>query len=162
MPGPLPVVTHPRLPGSPGPLNCAPPAPAPCRVGRARDPGRHSNPGTPPRKACSAPPGEFPPLRAPFRIASARLRKSRPGGVAEWSNAPVLKTGVRESVPWVRIPPPPPLIFLKSLSRSGCRRIFPLFSRVMREGLFTTPGARRPKSVSQGRYSLDLMTAPFW
>ena len=30
------------------------------------------------------------------------------GGVAEWSNAPVLKTGVRESVPWVRIPPPPP------------------------------------------------------
>jgi hypothetical protein len=28
--------------------------------------------------------------------------------VAEWSNAPVLKTGVRESVPWVRIPPPPP------------------------------------------------------
>ena len=34
------------------------------------------------------------------------------GGVAEWSNAPVLKTGVRESVPWVRIPPPPPPYFL--------------------------------------------------
>jgi hypothetical protein len=32
------------------------------------------------------------------------------GGVAEWSIAPVLKTGVRESVPWVRIPPPPPHI----------------------------------------------------
>jgi hypothetical protein len=32
------------------------------------------------------------------------------GGLAEWSNAPVLKTGVRESVPWVRIPRPPPLI----------------------------------------------------
>ena len=31
------------------------------------------------------------------------------GGLAEWSNAPVLKTGVRESVPWVRIPRPPPL-----------------------------------------------------
>ncbi len=31
------------------------------------------------------------------------------GGVAEWLNAAVLKTVVRESVPWVRIPPPPPL-----------------------------------------------------
>jgi len=28
--------------------------------------------------------------------------------VAERFKAPVLKTGVRESVPWVRIPPPPP------------------------------------------------------
>ena len=31
------------------------------------------------------------------------------GGVAEWLNAPVLKTDVGESLPWVRIPPPPPL-----------------------------------------------------
>lgn len=31
------------------------------------------------------------------------------GGVAERFKAPVLKTGVRETVPWVRIPPPPPL-----------------------------------------------------
>ena len=34
-------------------------------------------------------------------------RSSSPGGVAERSNAPVLKTGVRESGPRVRIPPPP-------------------------------------------------------
>ncbi len=34
--------------------------------------------------------------------------KSQYGGVAEWSIATVLKTVVRESVPWVRIPPPPP------------------------------------------------------
>ena len=34
------------------------------------------------------------------------------GGVAEWLNAPVLKTDVGESLPWVRIPPPPPY-FLK-------------------------------------------------
>lgn len=32
----------------------------------------------------------------------------RAGGVAEWSIAAVLKTVERESVPWVRIPPPPP------------------------------------------------------
>ena len=30
------------------------------------------------------------------------------GGVAERPKAPVLKTGVRETGPWVRIPPPPP------------------------------------------------------
>ena len=30
------------------------------------------------------------------------------GEVAEWSNAPVLKTGVAETSPWVRIPPSPP------------------------------------------------------
>lgn len=30
------------------------------------------------------------------------------GGVAERFKAPVLKTGVQETVPWVRIPPPPP------------------------------------------------------
>ena len=30
------------------------------------------------------------------------------GEVPEWLKGPVLKTGVRASVPWVRIPPPPP------------------------------------------------------
>src|ERR1700689_1828987 len=38
---------------------------------------------------------------APATIARA------PGGVAEWSNAPVLKTGEPARVPRVRIPPPP-------------------------------------------------------
>src|SRR5882762_8481293 len=33
---------------------------------------------------------------------------SQPGGVAERSNAAVLKTAVGASSPWVRIPPPPP------------------------------------------------------
>ena len=36
------------------------------------------------------------------------------GGVAEWLNAPVLKTDVGESLPWVRIPPPPPLSPLRT------------------------------------------------
>ncbi len=31
------------------------------------------------------------------------------GWVAEWFKAPVLKTGVGECSPWVRIPPHPPL-----------------------------------------------------
>jgi hypothetical protein len=35
------------------------------------------------------------------------------GGVAEWSNAPVLKTDEGESPPRVRIPVPPPHYLLK-------------------------------------------------
>ena len=31
------------------------------------------------------------------------------GGVAEWSNAAVLKTAEVARLPWVRIPPPPPI-----------------------------------------------------
>ena len=37
------------------------------------------------------------------------------GGVAEWSNAPVLKTDEGESPPRVRIPVPPPVTELKYL-----------------------------------------------
>ena len=32
------------------------------------------------------------------------------GGVTERLNVPVLKTGEGATLPWVRIPPPPPLI----------------------------------------------------
>src|SRR6185437_16087512 len=35
------------------------------------------------------------------------------GGVAEWFKAPVLKTGVGASPPWVRIPPPPPFWLIR-------------------------------------------------
>ena len=43
-----------------------------------------------------------------FRIGRQPLCLPRAGGVAEWSNATVLKTVEGESLPWVRIPPPPP------------------------------------------------------
>ena len=39
---------------------------------------------------------------------SPRPRACRRGGVPEWSIGAVSKTVVRVSVPWVRIPPPPP------------------------------------------------------
>jgi hypothetical protein len=42
---------------------------------------------------------------------------------------------------------PPPLALEKPFSRSGCGRIVPLYSKVMREGLFTGPGAKRAQSV---------------
>ena len=47
-------------------------------------------------------------------------------------------------------PFPPPLAFAKALSGSGRGRIFPLFSRVMREGLSTGAGARRAESGLSG------------
>src|ERR1700687_514127 len=40
---------------------------------------------------------------------SAKSLNSKDGRVAEWFKAPVLKTGVPARVPWVRIPPLPPL-----------------------------------------------------
>ena len=51
------------------------------------------------------------------------------GGVAEWLNAPVLKTDVGESLPWVRIPPPPPspksnIKLFKYISVAGCHLFF--------------------------------------
>lgn len=72
-----------------------------------------------------------------LRICNTRVL----GAVAERSKAVVLKTIVRESVPWVRIPPAPPLAPTKAFSRSGYGRIFSLFSKVMRERLCTGPSA---------------------
>jgi subfamily B ATP-binding cassette protein MsbA len=54
------------------------------------------------------------------------------GEVAEWSKAHAWKVCRRETVSRVRIPVSPPLALAKAFSRSGCGRIFPLFSRVMR------------------------------
>ncbi len=51
---------------------------------------------------------------------------------------------------WTAVPCPPPLARAKAFSRSGCGRIFPLFSRVMWEGLSTAAGARRPERGLSG------------
>ena len=47
---------------------------------------------------------------------------------------------------WTAVALPPPLALQKLFSRSGCGRIFPLFSGVMREGLSTGRGTRRPEN----------------
>ena len=62
-------------------------------------------------------------LRGLLELATALLSKvsSGHGWVAEWSKAVVLKTTVRESVPWVRIPAHP-LLFVShwlALARIG-------------------------------------------
>ena len=43
-----------------------------------------------------------------------RPRNTDSGEVAEWSNVPDSKSGVRVTVPWVRIPPSPPVVMKKA------------------------------------------------
>ena len=52
--------------------------------------------------------GDSCPFRGPARFAKPLASKD--GRVAEWFKAPVLKTGVPARVPWVRIPPLPPVL----------------------------------------------------
>ena len=56
----------------------------------------------------------------------------------------------QKTAPAVRIPFSPPLTPAKAFSRSGRGRIFPLFSRVMRAGLSTGLGAKRPEGGLSG------------
>jgi hypothetical protein len=51
---------------------------------------------------------------------------------------------------WISGPSPPPLAPAKAFSPSGCGRIFPLFSRVMRDGQLTGPGAKSLGSSLSG------------
>ena len=44
-----------------------------------------------------------------LQSAAPSLKRDAAGRVAEWFKAPVLKTGVPARVPWVRIPPLPPV-----------------------------------------------------
>ena len=63
-----------------------------------------------------------------FNVLITSLKPHNPlfvGGVAEWSNAPVLKTDEGESPPRVRIPAPPPQSLL-----AKCDQIHPLLLRV--------------------------------
>jgi hypothetical protein len=60
------------------------------------------------------------------------------------------------AIPWRTSSPP--LAPAKAFSRSGCGRIFPLFSRVMRAGLSTDLSPKRLGNALQSHVSLRLMT----
>ena len=47
-----------------------------------------------------------------FPVLAAMEKMAARGQVAEWSNVPDSKSGVRASVPWVRIPPCPPVFII--------------------------------------------------
>ena len=55
-------------------------------------------------------------------------KRWRNGGLAEWSNAPVLKTDEGESPPRVRIPEPPPLPNLVKFDQVALGGLFLLFT----------------------------------
>jgi hypothetical protein len=66
---------------------------------------------------------EFAPVRTPIDSCPASSYSQTTGWVAEWFKAPVLKTGVRETVPGVRIPPQPPFP-LTTIDNQRRRRTF--------------------------------------
>src|SRR6266542_3752667 len=56
-----------------------------------------------------------PPPQPSSLLIGTRATLEPHGGVAEWFKAAVLKTAVPETVPGVRIPPPPPLVAFAAL-----------------------------------------------
>ena len=59
------------------------------------------------------------------------------GGVAEWLNAPVLKTGMGESPSWVRIPPPPPLTNYLIVNNTSILMIYSTLPTYPQKKVFT-------------------------
>src|SRR6056297_2082291 len=88
-------------------------------------------------------------LRCGFRYSSSILVAFTAGGFKNAGRANEFKRlrGGERSIP---VPSAPPLALAKAFSRSGCGRIFPLYSRVMRVGPSTDPVARRPGSGLSG------------
>ena len=79
-------------------------------------------------------------------------KRPRHGEVAEWSNVPDSKSGVRVTVPWVRIPPSPPKTnkapsgpFLFLTERAG--RLRALRGGIRRAGLASPARPNRPYAV---------------
>jgi hypothetical protein len=111
------------------------------------------------RKFASTPSGIIPtPLYDPSLTCG--MPQTNTGSVAEWFKALVLKTSVRGTVPWVRIPPLPPLAHRKPEMSSLTGPFFFLFQR----GLARPSDFRRltfpPKSVSERLASLSIRPSP--
>ena len=86
-----------------------------------------------------------------------------PGEVAERLNAPVLKTGVSERAPWVRIPPSPLGLAMQSDAMCGRNprfyRGFLRFYRVARE---TNPGFRQCNLMQTHHHLMSGEWHQFW
>ena len=57
-------------------------------------------------------PEKLSPSAGPSAVPGCRLTTGLPGGMAERTKAAVLKTAIRASGSWVRIPLPPPFVAL--------------------------------------------------
>ena len=87
-----------------------------------------------------------PSTREPWR----RPRPAQRGEVPERSNGSVSKTEVRATVPWVRIPPSPPVPFGVPLSDRPTAALSGRFPGVLGTDLLTGP-ARRPRKIALRR-----------
>ena len=92
-----------------------------------------------------------------------RVRIAFTGEVAERLNAPVLKTGVSERAPWVRIPPSPLGLAMQSDAMCGRNprfyRGFLRFYRVARE---TNPGFRQCNLMQTHHHLMSGEWHQFW
>ncbi len=99
-----------------------------------------------------------------FRVGlGSRTRRVLParacGGVPEWSNGAVSKTVVRVTVPWVRIPPPPPVSRRETDSTLPIEPFFFLFQRCLRKPSKPRRLSQRQISVSERLSSLSDRTS---
>ena len=78
-------------------------------------------------------------------VGPAWLKGFETGEVAEWSNASVSKTEVLARVPWVRIPPSPPVHIRAALSASTTTSLSGRFPGVFTTDLLTGPSRTSPK-----------------
>ena len=79
-----------------------------------------------------------------------------------WAGPKILQVrkfkGLRPREYWIPVPVAPPKPPANPFSARARRRIFPLFSRVVAVGLFTSPLARSRNPFSLGPFSPDLLT----
>ena len=93
------------------------------------------------------------------RPDSAPARSGTPcGEVAERSNAPHSKCGVRATVPWVRIPPSPPTSHRESMRWASRGQKIPSFRAVLPIATEPQRLPKTPKSVSDRLWSLFTRT----
>ena len=93
-------------------------------------------------------PGSAAPAMDSRACTTAKQLKRLAGGMAERFKAPVLKTGVGASPPWVRIPLPPPLSCSEPEMRLPLGAFFFLFQRRLAEAAEPRRLALGPISVS--------------
>ena len=97
-----------------------------------------------------------PPRTSVFHPLRGGSASRHPGGVPEWSNGPVLKTGVAFGSPWVRIPPPP--LAAEAALKKSCRHQTPVLCNEVGVGFEPTgfaqqsaPWVRRPEGAPRRR-----------
>ncbi len=82
--------------------------------------------------------------------------------MAERFKAPVLKTGVGATSPWVRIPLPPPDASSNPFSVTRYSANLLLFPRDIGQGLFTSLSSEAEFLFSAAPHSPKLATGPIW